>query len=187
MHNKIKIFLLMIICFSLGLILDSCCKGYKYRWEYIITQTLDSEEITENDSIKAENFGIRINLISQKFAENSFNPFIENAYAYDCFPKYTIIDTIVELNIITLNDLDENFLAGSDVTTLFTGSLFYTSILSVEELLQEINQLQMGEVEYFNLFLNYNIAISSYQQFRIIIELSDNRVLEGEVREIWLY
>ena len=187
MQSKVRIFLLLFICFSFGLIIDSCCKGYKLRWEYIITQTLDNGEITENDSINAENYGIRINMINQKFALNSVNPLIQEVYAYDCSPTYAILDTIVEIKVFTINNLDATFLAGSDITELFTGNLLNTEILSVDELIYEINKTFVDDDEYFNLFINYNIANSSNQKFLVSIELSDNRFLDGEVREAWLY
>lgn len=187
MSKKTRIIAIFIVCVIASLVLQSCCGGYKYRWEYIITETLNDNEITEVDSIQAENFGIRLNLISQKFATNTFNPFVENLYAYDCWPVYTLLDTIIDIQVTTFYDFNEEFSSGSDLTELFTGSSNGNSIHPVSELISRINGTEMNSTEYIDLFLNHDMIIGSNQKFLVTIELSDKRILEGEVKELWLY
>jgi len=184
--KNLRILLILTISFAVCLIMESCCGGYSYRWEYIITETLSDNSLTEADSINAADFGIRLNLVNQKFALNTFTPFVDNLYAFDCWPSYTKQDTIVAIRIITINDFNEDFPSDSDVSELFKGSVFHSDCLSLSDLISRINETDMDAIEHIDLFLKQEPANSSYQRFQITLELRDERILSGEVREVWL-
>lgn len=184
---------LTIICVVTisGIVINSCCEGYGYKWTYILTDNLKQKEISVLDSIAKEEFGIRVHLFDRKYASNFQGILINQAYAaYDCWEIYTKEDSIISVTIKSMNKLTPDKDAFSDVTDLFLG---YSEVISFEEnepiteLISRINQEDMTPIDNLDLLYNSNQINDTIHQFVIEILLSDNRVLTDTTKPVRIY
>ena len=169
-----------------GIIIQSCCKGYQYKWTYIITDNLFDNSINYYDSIPVNAFGIRIHLFNRKFASNFQNVFVNELQAYRCEEIYSNEDSIVELKLITLYGFNSEHEGLSDVSDLFLG---YTSDITIpiNELITNINNNVTTSIGYFDLLLNDENISDTMHRFIVKIELSDNRILIDTTQAVQIY
>lgn len=179
----IKIIIVLLLSTIISFLSNSCCKSYSYRWSYIISQNLNNNSVTTQDSISKENYGIKVNFVSQKFAFN--NPFLQEIYATSCGEYYTNLDSITDIKLITIYDFDESEPEESNVIDYFSWSS--DSSLSLAEFIHDINSNDRREIDNFKLILNYEPPADSIYQFRVEIELSDSRLLTSTTPEVVLY
>jgi hypothetical protein len=184
--------ILTIISFFtvIGIVIESCCEGYSYKWTYFFANNLENDSISEKDSISIENYGIRLQFFDQKFNASRNNPFINEAYATSCEPAYINLDTITSIEIITKNVLNNDYGALSDVSNLFYGSSerdYDQTKWPINELIYHINYFDKNTVRFVDFAfkdINVNKAV---HQFIIKIKLSDSRVLVDSTKAVKIY
>lgn len=175
---------------------DGTCNSSSFRFTHcdLEVQNLDNANafpvISSADTIESEVFGLRldftrkIDVCNHKFHGKGI--FISSAYADECIPEsYYAIETIEDIQVLTLNDFSSSQLAGSDISSVFKtfynfgGPKFSNSI---EELLTNRNLSSSGESGILDrpidLLLN-TVPITGEQQFKVLVLLSDGRVLES--------
>jgi hypothetical protein len=184
----LRVTLILAAALTIGLIIDSCCNGgYSYKWTYIITENLNNNEVAAStDSIAKGNYGIKIHLFNRKYAQIPTNPFINAAYAVDCEGMYTKRDSITDIEVFTINKLNSNKEALSEVTNLFCGS-YYGDNTSVDELISDINLRDMDPIDEIDLKLNAPNIIDTVHQFIVKIKLTDNRIMIDTTKAIRIY
>lgn len=188
----IKILAIICIVTITGVIINSCCGGYRYKWTYILTDNLKQKEISVLDSIAKEEFGIRVHLFNRKYAGNFQRTLINQAYAaYDCWEIYIKEDSIISLTIKTINKLTPDYDAFSDVTNLFIGHFIHNvsieESMPISELISIINERDTKVFESLDLLYNCNQINDTIHQFVIDILLSDNRVLTDTTKPVRIY
>jgi hypothetical protein len=207
--KSIRIALAIIIFFQL---LDSCNdtingpqEVYHYTFNNIQVQNIDNAGKTpvivenENEIISKEAYGIRMLLNLERLfdsvvdvANNSFIKNISlfnNLYAMRCDddplpPPLSLQDTIVYIKVFTLNDFDNEFMAGSDVSDLFkiydSSKFQYITIDEYvgkyEETIKIYKDENNIESEVFLYLMKPPIFIGEHS-FRVEVSLSDGRML----------
>jgi hypothetical protein len=178
-----RILTVIIVATISGIVIHSCCEGYHYKFTYIFTKNIALNKangrLTEIfDTVSVENYGIRVYLFEKKYACNIPNPFMGDLYAYDCWPIFEMEDSIMEINVITVNKFNALKDRGDDVTTSFQVPYFsFQEGIPVNEKVAQINRDERSVVEYIDLVLYDASARDSIQQFVINVLLSDNTTL----------
>lgn len=176
--------LLLIGLIKLFLLSISTCsdKGFDYKWQDIIIQTMSNKETTDNENLSQSGFGLKINLINSKSARiiNFIPQMTNNAYAGIIFhDKYYNINSIKKINVLFLPGLDNT----GDIQ-IVTDDFFpekYNSedqvLPPIEQLIDQLNNKKFEPVESFDLFLEQPFEQNLTGRFIVEIKLSDDRVL----------
>ncbi|HRP90899.1 MAG TPA: DUF5034 domain-containing protein [Edaphocola sp.] len=190
--NKILVVLLFPL---IAEVMISCCDcidsliGH-YTNKTMIVKNLDNSGpnplTTTTNSVPKEAFGIRVQLTRERTAclapPQSF--FIQSAYATSCKcpPPNQLFaqDSVVTIQIFTLNDFDPNHPANSDVSDyfkVFEGSTFSTItdfIKKKKTVLYSDDELELD----FDVLLMTPPSLNQSHKFKVKITLSDGRILE---------
>lgn len=167
----------------------SCCdcpaepgKAY-YSIDAINLTTLDNSGSNpmaiETGGIPKEAFGILIRYTTTIISRNSFlnNSFFCSAQACSCIDPDMIPGEEFVITITTVNDFNDDYLAGSDVTALFRGEVggkYY----SLEEFSDDAEQLRVPE----KIYLVTPPEIPGTHQFEIEITMANNRTVSASTR-----
>ena len=175
-----KILLILAITSVTGIIIEACCHGYTYKWTYIISENLNNEEISKSDTISKQNFGIRLHLFSQKHSSSLYNPLCQSLYgAYDCFESYIREDSIVGFKILSIDRFNAEQGSHSDISDAFvvhySEGNTYERILSIHELITQINDDYMPPSNTIDLRLKDVAITDTFHRFIIQITLSNKR------------
>jgi hypothetical protein len=193
--NKIFIIILFPLIAEVAV---SCCDcltttSGRYTHKNILVHNIDNSgseiKATTANSVYKEAFGIRIKLNREKTA--CFIPrhsiFIQTAYATscDCPPEIEFLakDSVTTIKIFTLNDFDAKHSANSDISDYF--KVFdqqHFSFSTISGFLKKDNTTLFNERELeatLNLLLMTPPSLNKNHSFKIVINLSDGRILQG--------
>jgi len=155
-----------------------------------MTENLAAEDISFDSQISKNEFGIRIEMYNRKYTNHDVRIF-NSAYAYRCFTEYSKDDSIIDITITTLNPFDSLHGELSEVSDFFVGdsnSLFLSKdSLSLDSLVEAINQDNYEALENIDLFLINQDIIDTTHQFVIEIRLSDARILVDTTKSVRIY
>ncbi|WP_221390570.1 DUF5034 domain-containing protein [Dyadobacter sp. NIV53] len=198
---KINKILLLLLFPLMAEVLVACCDctdpliGH-YTNKTIVVNNIDnsgSEPMTTTaNSVPKEAYGIRTQLNREETA--CLNPFkylfIQTAYATSCGcpPPNQLLarDSVIAIQIFTLNDFDVNHPANSDISDyfkIFKGSSFSTIanfIKMYNTVLYSKSELELS----FDALLMIPPNLNQNNYFKIKIILSDGRTLEGTTTSI---
>lgn len=184
-----KTLIIITVGFLSGIVINSCCEGFNYEWTYILTDNLCVQQKSNSDSIPAESFGLRVHMFDRKYSNNLRGQLISESFAFDCEETYHKDDSIIDINIFTINVIDSVHNELSNVNDLFFGNSIVTNNINVSlsELINQINKETHSEIEYFDLLLKHDRIFEATHQFVIQIDLSDNRMLIDTTNQVILY
>lgn len=149
---KIVVVILLINIFQL--FVSSCCDpGYYYSFDGIFLQVLKNKDITSDQTISQSEFGLKINLLNQKFTTKTAG-LAYNALAFDCergpLEHDSITDIYVKLidpELNTLTDVSDNFLISNYLVDPYS-SLDDLNMLMDYECLNYLYLLPDGEISF---------------------------------------
>jgi hypothetical protein len=204
----------VLLTFSIvSLIVESCIgekcpkrESKKYSLSSFSIFSLDSETIIRDmDFIQTQSpemnlhtfrkdFVIDIGFYSTVSMIAKYKPskslFIQSAYALSCPPPiYYPVDSITSIQIFSDKNFDETHLAGTDIAEFFrilswNGQSYH--FLSFEDYLQRPAPILEGlEIFGFRSFVTVTDVESGEHNFRIVVELSDERTLEQTIKKIF--
>jgi hypothetical protein len=164
-----KTIIVILLINSVQLIITSCCgSGYSYSYDSIYLQTLKSGSVTEDHSIKLSDFGIKMNMLSQKHPISAIGS-ANNLMAVDCWVYYPH-DPITDIRVISMNTDLHTF---TDVTENFLGTPErendYQEYVSLLELMDLVNNPQIQALD--NIYLKPGTTLSLKGNMRFIVEI----------------
>lgn len=145
-----------------------------------------SPVLTENDTIPKQAYGIRINLNAAALACATPKPafLVSSSYAFSCkcYPANVLFakDSMVQLQIFTLNPFDELHPAGAEITEYFKRFTHpnYSEISDwVQTKTNTIYDASNLNSSFDILLMNAPKELTQHA-FRVRISLSDGRILE---------
>lgn len=188
-----KVLIIISTVFLLRVII-SCCDcvepvEHKYSIEYISVYNLDNSGqnpiISETNIVPSKAYGIQIDFSLIQVAINQTNTFtiFPEASAFDCFCppslQYTAKDSIISLDITTINSFDSQHPSDSDVSNLFK-VLYHNSYITLQNYIKQpqvVYLFEKPEKVTLSLFLLQPPEILGEHIFNIGITLSDHRFL----------
>ncbi len=204
--KTLKVFFLLSLPILLEVMI-ACCKcsptqesnfvNCDFEAHHLIF-TGDYPEITTADSTLKTVYGIQIAVNRKEnicSAQSSF--YFNAAYACSCVPLYSFNATnaITKINIITINEFDEQHLAGSDISDYFIAEE-YSKSYSIPNYINTRDSILYSDVSFTDsnfdewttdLFLKTPPAGNSEHQFKVIVTFSDGQILEEQLSPIKLY
>ena len=175
-----------------------------YSHQALFLKNLDNsgEKAVESESLQFNKnaYGIRLHLqIEEKAtiacATQINSIFVQSANATtvaSCPYVYQAIDSIVSIQVFTINDFDNLHTANSEITEYFKVAQAY---LSVENYVTNLTHTQVhrddGWLAYYgiieiDLMLMTTPTANNSHQFKVRVELSDGRVFDEQTTEIEL-
>ena len=147
--------------------------------------------ITTTDSVLKKAYGIRLHLVREIFVTNKSPQyiFIQSAYADSppiYYHDYLPLDSIVSMQIFTINDFDDFHPAGSEITDYFKVYQNY-SFTPIKEYLNKASKIysHLSDLQVdIDMLLMTAPIINTKHQFKIQIKLSDGRILTQETTMI---
>jgi hypothetical protein len=207
---KTRLTILILLLTPIVNLFHSCkdpCKGHEptkygeYSYKTLLLKNLDYSEIhtpRQSDSVQFDEnaYGIRLHLTREKiviaYRKQINSILIQSAYALstNCPPEYILSakDSIVSIKILTLNDFDDQHSKNSDITAYFKVFAFS----DVKDYVAGMSHTFEGERYNFEDGLRLDLKLmvapttTHNQQFKVIVELSDGRILEQQTTEIQL-
>ncbi len=171
----------------------SCCDcGGDSRPTSVDTMTLsvlnNSGEVPLEGglSVPKEAFGIRMGLSASMLSDCNRAPlFFTAAYACDCTVFYRLGDVITTIQIHTVNDLNDAYPAGSDVTDLFR-MLKNGRYISLEAYQGEtqLTSVYGGQPSFDSDFFLLTVPQAGMHQFQLELEFDTGVTLTGITEEI---
>ncbi|MCL1938679.1 MAG: DUF5034 domain-containing protein [Candidatus Azobacteroides sp.] len=207
MKKKLTIFFLLLVPIANILFYSCRCdveQHINYLYKDLILKNLDNsgEKAIESESLQfnKDAYGIRLLLLIEEEtavvrAKQINSIFVQSASATSvesCPYVYQAIDSIVSIQVFTINDFDNLHTANSEITEYFKVAQTYSS---VEDYLTNASYTQVyrdnGWFTYYgpleiDLMLMTVPTINNHHQFRVRMELSDGRVFEEQTTEIEL-
>ena len=204
MKNSTKIFVLVLFLAIMDFTF-SCCppvEGVKVRYSHCkitvsnIDNSGDYPVVVTTGSIPKNNYGIKLDITKQEdsctnlTSKYRFSIFT-SAYACDQedFAIFKALDTITQIQIISLHDFNSTHPANSDVSELFYVFEEGKSSTIEEFLNNKIYNFEGNQYDLFEsilLLLNHTPDANTLQQFKVEIHLSDGRILSSTTPEIEL-
>jgi len=181
--------------YSITRIVISCCngveEGFNFNYSKITLTTGDkiiNNVVNQSDSILYSDFVVQIDFeytkVVQTIKKSSFD-----LYAFDCKPLYESVKKIKDLKVITIGDLNNQHLSGSEVdvdykvygyTDMdFTG----TKDFVIKHLNNRTNS-EPNEILYFK--LKNKPTTNELHRFTVNIEFDDNSILSDTTRSVYL-
>ncbi|RZK15707.1 MAG: DUF5034 domain-containing protein [Pedobacter sp.] len=168
---------------------------FKVSYKGIVLRNLDSpNELLQSSTataIPATRYGILIEFATEKIAwripKATFG-LISSAYACDCIgDDYFPIEEISALQIFSNNDFDPSHPKGTELSAHFKFKRD-KAMFSVADYIKSLKEQNHNSNSVFfqGLFLQTAPTGTKKHKFKIIITLSDNRVLEAETTEVEL-
>jgi hypothetical protein len=191
----IKKGLIILMIYSITRIVISCCngveEGFNFNYSKITLTTGDkiiNNVVNQSDSILYSDFVVQIDFeytkVVQTIKKSSFD-----LYAFDCKPLYESVKKIKDLKVITIGDLNNQHLSGSEVdvdykvygyTDMdFTG----TKDFVIKHLNNRTNS-EPNEILYFK--LKNKPTTNELHRFTVNIEFDDNSILSDTTRSVYL-
>ncbi|MFA6150314.1 MAG: DUF5034 domain-containing protein [Chitinophagaceae bacterium] len=212
MKNIIKKSLIIAVLYYstilIGCIKDQCTcdpvKNGTYNYTELRTTNLAiningdttfASNILAADTVEQKQFGIRFELEYKIIAAAlKKSAWINSAYACDCaLSQFFIADSITSISLITLNKLDFNHPAGSDVTNYFLTPFYvynpqrvsYYNILNLNQLNKAYNPNPTGNVPY-DLYLRTTVPSKQMLAFELVFEFASGKKLTSKTKPVYL-
>ncbi len=163
-----------------------------------IDSALPEPMITNSLTINANNYGFKMNLLSERVAVKPQNiswGLIQTAYACSC-PEdvYKSKERILNIEIFSDSDFDVNHPKNIDLSAYFKVRTYsnynanWTKLMTMAEYVPYINKLYQTSSNpfYWGILLQTAPTLSKKHKFRIRMALSDGRILEAETTEVEL-
>lgn len=201
MKLKKVAFILAVIFFARLIV--SCCRCDEpgqmyYFFDDISVHNIDNsgehDVVSISERILKEAFGLQVEL-SVKKESNYFTPrniafSPANATSCECvYERYLPKDTISVLTIFTLNDFDEKYIAGSDISSYFkvvtpNGFISINEYLKLTEMIYEN---WMPEKEHIKLYLlQPPTIIEELHSFKVEIKFSNGETVSLNSKPVYL-
>ena len=154
-------------------------------------QDMSIEQLPENSNVSFGNYeGIalqfEVNYISQLQDRFNWNfSLINNALACSCIPdghEGAKTESFKSLNVITLNDYDDDHLAGSSINDLLSISPEYEPM--IEPLTDLLARNELIQYEHYFLKPGSQPTLNDTLKFQVDIELSNGELYSEEVYEV---
>ena len=199
---KISRVLFLLLFPLIAEIFVACCDcNIVTKTEYYVTKALtislldnSGKEPTEatHTTINKKAFGLRLKterIISVKTSVPK-TLFISaaNAFSCECPPPYVIQprDSVVSINIITMNNFDASHSANSDISNYF--KVYELHNFSTINTFIKYQQNELYDKEQLNLSLDLLLitppSLSTPHVFKVIVSLSDGRMMEAQTPAI---
>ena len=151
--------------------------------------SLPQPMVTNSGIISSVNYGILVQLIAEPLTLNKRGitwGLMQSAYACSC-PEDNFLakEDILSLKIFSNNDFDASHPKNTDLSSYFKAKKGVT-LISITDYIKSSKDLSYSTRYAFNegVFLQVKPDISKKHRFKLIITLSDGRVLEAETTEI---
>ena len=197
-----------------GSIVESCLRCPKYQpGEYSLssfyTSPLSNKEIMSviggeqyagetNPYPFRTDFGVYIyfQCKTDSTIEANYKPvnslFIQSAYAFNCGdrPIFYPIDSIISIQVFSDKDFGETHLAGTDIAKFFkicewNYATRVPSLTSFEDYLKRPAPILNGFYAiYFHCLITATNVESGEHNFRFVVKLSDERILEQSIKGV---
>ncbi|MEM1003530.1 MAG: DUF5034 domain-containing protein [Bacteroidota bacterium] len=145
-------------------------------------------QVDSSGQILRTAYGLRVSVQRSEniCVRSSPTLFVHSAYAYDCHcpppEKFTSLDSIVSINIKTLNEFDDTHPAGTNINDYFN-ILWFRDYMPLESFnfgliylpVDPINEDWMADI-----MLLVPPPERGTHQFEVAIELSDGRILNAK-------
>jgi hypothetical protein len=188
-----KVLILLLLPFIAQVIFVSCnCPEplieYYSNKNFILSNLDNSGKravIATRDSVPRAAFGLRLQLNREKtaFYKPVQSAFFQSAYAFSrgCPPPQIIPrDSITSLKVLTLNDFNASHLSGSEVSVYF--KVFErNSFTPIEEYIKQYKTILYSDEqleEKLDLLLMTPPVLNKHHQFKVVISMSDGRLIE---------
>ncbi|TBO41958.1 DUF5034 domain-containing protein [Pedobacter kyonggii] len=147
--------------------------------------------IANSGIISSANYGIQVQLLTAQLS--LIKPAItwglmQSAYACSCSDDNFIAkEDILSLKVFSNNDFDVNHPKDADLSSYFKVKKGVT-LISIDDYVKSSKDLSYNTRYAFNegLFLQVKPSIAKKHTFKLIITLSDGRILEAETTEVEL-
>ncbi|WP_165501288.1 DUF5034 domain-containing protein [Pedobacter psychrodurus] len=153
--------------------------------------SLPQPMVTNTGIISSVNYGIQVQLITEQLTLTKPRitwGLMQSAYACSCNEDDFIAkEGILSLKIVSNNDFDTSHPKNTDLNSYFKAKKGSTMI-SIDDYIKSSKDLSYNTRYAFNegVFLQVRPAIAKKHRFKLIITLSDGRILEAETTEIEL-
>ena len=207
MKKKLIILFLLLAPIANSLFYSCRCdveQFVKYSHKSLLLKNLDNsgEKAVESESLQFNKnaYGIRLYLqIERKVVVASTKQvnsiFVQSANATtveSCPYVYQAIDSILSIQVLTINDFNNLHTANSEITEYYKVAQTYSSVESYVTNLTHTQThrddggfVHYGKIE-IDLMLMTAPTMNNRHQFKVRIELSDGRIFEEETTEIEL-
>jgi len=187
--------LIILMIYSITRIVISCCngveEGFNFNYSKITLTTggkIINNVVNQSDSILYSDFVVQIYFdytkVVQTIRKSSFD-----LYAFDCKPLYESVKKIKDLKVITIGDLNNQHLSGSEVDVDYkvygyTDMDFTGTKDFVMKHLNNQTSHKPQEIVYFK--LRYKPTANDFHRFSVRIEFDDNTILTDTTRLIYI-
>jgi hypothetical protein len=184
-------------------LLSACCNCLepvfgKYTHQSITLINLNnagiSPQVAVEDTVPKKAYGIRINLNAAALACAAPKPgfLLNSSYAFSCKcgPANVLFarDSMIQIQVFTQNDFDEQHLAGAELTAYF--KLFkHPNYIEISDWVQTKTNTKFEGMDLnssFDLLLMTAPKVLTQHAFKVRISLSDGRVFEAITSSIVL-
>jgi len=179
--NRIKALIIICLVSIILLVINACCdEGFSYKWHNIILQNYANSELATENTIKQNEFSLRVHLISSKYYEAGIYipKLINYTYANNCMGKYLNMDMVSDVDIVFLND--KNGTQTPEIVTFqfkAKTNINPGDMVTVLDLPSLLNRENSEPVEYFDLLLNEPFEQDITGRFIVAVNLADKRSL----------
>lgn len=195
-----KVFLILLF-WHIAAILQSCCEeDYWVEMQDFECALIDNSAIkpvliTEG-RVNKKAFGIRVNMWDTVMYDHGIAqafPVVQECRAVSCGENYVRVNNIDEISVRALNDYSSQFLASSDMTSLFRARVVEegyekTSYIPLSEIIPFMNaSSSYTYAEQFDLYLMDTTCAGGFQQFEVAITMSDKRVISRQTDSVEFY
>ncbi len=153
--------------------------------------SLPQSMVTNSGHITATNYGIQIDLIKEFLILNK-QPInwgiMQSAYACSCGEDNFISkEDILSLKIFSNEDFDADHPKNTDLSLYFKAKK-YNVMVPVADYIKSLKDFNnvFKDAFYEGIFLQVTPKINKKHKFKVIITLSDGRILEAETTEVEL-
>lgn len=189
MFKKV-VFILMLIQL-LGLLSACYFENWSIKWIDFELLQLDFRQnpaqISSNDSISYQNFGLQLNLLDTIFPMIGLKTgLMPAAYGLQYAQRFHPFNSANRIQITTLTDLGNGFPALSVVSDLFRSENLATSIdVALQKMNEQFNASKIKPI--LTLRFNPPFAVKRMCQFRVEVLLSDSTVLKHDTELLKLF
>ena len=188
--NRIKALIGIGLLSIVVLVINACCdEGYSYKWHNVILQNYANDELAATNTIKQNEYRLRVHLISSKSEEAGiYIPKLTNyAYANDCMGAYLNIDKVSDIDIVL-----HTYVNGSKKIEIMT--YYFDAILDENtgekvatfDLPDWLNRENSKPIEYFDLVLNEYFENDISGKLVEAVNLADKRSLSDTTETLKL-
>lgn len=209
---KSKVLIIFLSVFIIRLVVSCCDCGEttytKYTHFNLSVKNIDNsgeDIVVSTDSLIVKTaYGIQLDILRKPIEQESGMSAIAftsaNAVCCECGPEFesTPLDSITDVKVFTINDFNEDYPAGTDISACFN-VYTYKSFSSISTYIKNISYVlfydgydesyEHTDTYFFRLKINLLLMDTSAtsqhpHKFKVQVFLSDGRIFEQETPEI---